>query len=203
MIGAWAFCLRSKRSGVRISPGAPDFKQLAAADTRPPAPPSSTDLLSGDFRFRVPSLRSGSFTSCFSPSNEVEKCVVHQYAGVRRPSGDCGPDDGYRTGVAASETDLALLTGSTPAPISRRGFLAALLAAFVADPDKLLWVPGRKDISIPKPTVAIDPGRDEGTVWIMVCNPTPEPDWVRERFLHPVCFADAYLNRWPETEAAL
>lgn len=34
---------------------------------------------------------------------------------------------------------------------SRRGFLAAVAAAFVVDPERLLWVPGKKLISIPKP----------------------------------------------------
>lgn len=40
---------------------------------------------------------------------------------------------------------------------SRRGFLATLFvgaAAATVDPEKLLWVPGRKLISIPKPTPA-------------------------------------------------
>jgi hypothetical protein len=35
--------------------------------------------------------------------------------------------------------------------IGRRGFLAALAAAFVVDPDRLLYVPGKKFISIPAP----------------------------------------------------
>lgn len=40
---------------------------------------------------------------------------------------------------------------------TRRGFLAALAASFVADPERLLWVPGAKMISIPKPYQAIPP----------------------------------------------
>jgi hypothetical protein len=35
--------------------------------------------------------------------------------------------------------------------MNRRGFIAALAGAFVADPEKLLWVPGKKLISIPAP----------------------------------------------------
>lgn len=35
--------------------------------------------------------------------------------------------------------------------LNRRGFLAALTAAFVVDPERLLWVPGKKLISIAKP----------------------------------------------------
>jgi hypothetical protein len=35
---------------------------------------------------------------------------------------------------------------------SRRVFLAALAGAFVVDPERLLWVPGKKVISIPKPS---------------------------------------------------
>lgn len=35
--------------------------------------------------------------------------------------------------------------------LNRRGFLAMLTAAFVADPERLLWIPGKKLISVPKP----------------------------------------------------
>jgi|ERR1019366_2426481 hypothetical protein len=35
--------------------------------------------------------------------------------------------------------------------MNRRGFLAALAGLMVADPERLLWVPGKKLISIPKP----------------------------------------------------
>ena len=34
--------------------------------------------------------------------------------------------------------------------MNRRGFLAALAGAFVADPERALWVPGKKLISVPK-----------------------------------------------------
>lgn len=34
--------------------------------------------------------------------------------------------------------------------MNRRGFLASILGAAIADPDLLNWVPGRKTISIPK-----------------------------------------------------
>jgi hypothetical protein len=34
--------------------------------------------------------------------------------------------------------------------MNRRGLLGAALGAFVADPERLLWVPGKKLISIPK-----------------------------------------------------
>lgn len=37
------------------------------------------------------------------------------------------------------------------AGVTRRAFLSALAAAFVLDPEKLLWQPGAKLISIPKP----------------------------------------------------
>ena len=33
--------------------------------------------------------------------------------------------------------------------LSRRGFLAAAAAALVLDPERALWVPGRRSISIP------------------------------------------------------
>lgn len=35
--------------------------------------------------------------------------------------------------------------------LGRRGFISSLLAAAVLDPERLLWVPGRKMISISKP----------------------------------------------------
>ena len=37
--------------------------------------------------------------------------------------------------------------------MNRRGFLSTLLGAAVLDPEKLLWVPGQKLISIPSVTV--------------------------------------------------
>jgi hypothetical protein len=40
--------------------------------------------------------------------------------------------------------------------MNRRGFLSAIAGAFVADPEKLLWVPGAKLISIPRPRIATD-----------------------------------------------
>ena len=39
--------------------------------------------------------------------------------------------------------------------MNRRGFLGALLGAFVADPEELLWVPGKKLISIPPPSAGL------------------------------------------------
>lgn len=36
--------------------------------------------------------------------------------------------------------------------INRRSFLSALAAAFVVDPERALWVPGKKLISIPVAT---------------------------------------------------
>ena len=36
--------------------------------------------------------------------------------------------------------------------MNRRGFLAALASALVIDPERLLWVPGWKSISIPRPS---------------------------------------------------
>lgn len=39
---------------------------------------------------------------------------------------------------------------------SRRGFLASVAAALTLDPERALWVPGKKLISIPKP-IAFDP----------------------------------------------
>lgn len=41
--------------------------------------------------------------------------------------------------------------------LSRRGFLSSLAAAFILDPEKLLWKPGAKLISVPVPSV-IEPG---------------------------------------------
>ncbi len=38
--------------------------------------------------------------------------------------------------------------------MTRRGLIGALLGAATMDPERLLWVPGAKVISIPKPVVA-------------------------------------------------
>lgn len=37
--------------------------------------------------------------------------------------------------------------------MNRRSFLSVLAATLVADPERALWVPGKKLISIPKPTI--------------------------------------------------
>lgn len=37
--------------------------------------------------------------------------------------------------------------------MNRRSFLAAIAGAFAADPERLLWIPGAKTISIPAPRV--------------------------------------------------
>lgn len=42
---------------------------------------------------------------------------------------------------------------------SRRGFLGAIAAALVLDPERALWVPGKKLISIPAPKKIYDPVR--------------------------------------------
>lgn len=44
--------------------------------------------------------------------------------------------------------------------MNRRGFIGSIgaaLAGTVLDPERLLWVPGQKVISIPKPSVFITP----------------------------------------------
>lgn len=42
--------------------------------------------------------------------------------------------------------------------MNRRGFLGALMATMVVDPEKLLWVPGKKLISIPEPKPLLEFG---------------------------------------------
>ena len=42
--------------------------------------------------------------------------------------------------------------------MNRRFFLGSLLATATLDPERLLWVPGKKLISIPKPRLAALPG---------------------------------------------
>jgi hypothetical protein len=63
--------------------------------------------------------------------------------------------------------------------MNRRGFLATIAAALVADPEKLLWEPNKKFISIPRPS----------REWMqMIVNPRQAPgvidfidikDWFR------------------------
>jgi hypothetical protein len=40
--------------------------------------------------------------------------------------------------------------------VNRRGFLSALIAGAMVDPERLLWVPGKKLISIPAPLYSIE-----------------------------------------------
>ena len=47
--------------------------------------------------------------------------------------------------------------GASGQRMNRRGFLAALVAGLTLDPERLLWVPGRKLISVPAPEVVIEP----------------------------------------------
>ncbi len=37
--------------------------------------------------------------------------------------------------------------------VGRRNFLAALLGSAAIDPERLLWIPGKKVISVPKPSL--------------------------------------------------
>ncbi len=39
--------------------------------------------------------------------------------------------------------------------MNRRGFLGAIIAGLAFDPERLLWVPGKKLISVPKPRTTI------------------------------------------------
>lgn len=45
--------------------------------------------------------------------------------------------------------------------MNRRGFLGSLLAAATFDPERALWTPGKKTISIPAPRVDNDWGKVE------------------------------------------
>jgi hypothetical protein len=56
-----------------------------------------------------------------------------------------------------------------------RRSLFAVFAAAVIDPERLLWVPGKKLISIPKPVVA-DPDYCTVTIWARAGD-----KWVRQR----------------------
>lgn len=54
--------------------------------------------------------------------------------------------------------------------MNRRGFLTALAGAFVApDPERLLWVQGKKLISIPTPKVTL-----------ATFPPLPLPEWYKD-----------------------
>ncbi len=58
---------------------------------------------------------------------------------------------------------------------TRRGFLAAVTAAFALDPERALWVPGAKMISIPAPRIVsgvwhrITPERYDITTGTAMC----------------------------------
>jgi hypothetical protein len=42
--------------------------------------------------------------------------------------------------------------------MTRRGLIGALIGAATMDPERLLWVPGRRGISIPKPVPIAESG---------------------------------------------
>jgi hypothetical protein len=54
--------------------------------------------------------------------------------------------------------------------MNRRGFLGALLGVAVLDPEKLLWVPGQKLISIPSATV-LEPTYRNGILAFQLASP--------------------------------
>ncbi len=79
--------------------------------------------------------------------------------------------------------------------LSRRGLLGMLAGAMVMDPEKLLWVPGKKLISIPKPKAAehqwIVMGRDGwgNTIWLSYNRPY----WIPNQWL-PTDTADVKIS---------
>ncbi len=65
--------------------------------------------------------------------------------------------------------------------LNRRGFLAAFAAAYVLDPEHLLWRPGAKMYSIPR---AVEPSDS----WILTLQPRDAPDsrtWVASCVPYP------------------
>ena len=67
--------------------------------------------------------------------------------------------------------------------MTRRGLIGALLGAATMDPERLLWVPGAKVISIPKPVV-----EKEFELEYLRDLMRPHPgidDYLRERYLKP------------------
>lgn len=88
--------------------------------------------------------------------------------------------------------------------ISRRGFLGALAAAFVADPERLLWVPGKKLISIPSITLEEEipePMYDEISMTTLL---SLQRDMPTENFFVDSAFfarqraVQEFNQRWPE-----
>lgn len=53
---------------------------------------------------------------------------------------------------------------------NRRGFLAAMAAAFVVDPEKLLWRPGAKTFSIPKLSMAVDMASGDSETVVVITH---------------------------------
>lgn len=89
--------------------------------------------------------------------------------------------------------------------MNRRGFIGAIgaaLAGSMLDPERLLWVPGAKTISIPKPNVEYAAYKSAGALldsfgdrwpkeWIMMANETDQKflDYINE-----TCFSRASFS---------
>jgi hypothetical protein len=58
--------------------------------------------------------------------------------------------------------------------VNRRSFFAAIAGAFVIDPERALWVPGAKLISIP----AVNPRETLITLYLTARGPNHVPDMV-------------------------
>jgi|SRR5579863_593451 len=74
---------------------------------------------------------------------------------------------------------------------SRRSFLAAFAAGLVLDPERLLWKPGKKLISIPKPSLDISERE-----WITV-----HEIWVRYQGQVLYYLEGELIQIWPEALA--
>lgn len=73
--------------------------------------------------------------------------------------------------------------------MNRRGFLGALAAALVLDPERALWVPGKKVVSIPS---VITPD----TPWVIFREEITLAEF-RERYIFPA------LISWEEQKIAI
>ncbi len=76
-------------------------------------------------------------------------------------------DDG---GIWSCGTGRWWAVGVKLGSMNRRGFLSALIASCGLDPERLLYVPGAKLISIPAPSVILAPKRIGGSPFLVYRN---------------------------------
>lgn len=80
--------------------------------------------------------------------------------------------------------------------MNRRGFLAALLGTAVLDPERLLWVPGKRLISIPAADLTLKHQLELGMKAL-------QQGIVQGCYFYPDIYSLPLIELWPQPRVAL